>query len=529
MLRITVEETTIPERRHVRMVLEGKLSGPWISELETTWQRTRRDSAASLTVELHGLDYVSPEGKELLCRMKRAGAELLPGGLLTRSVVDEIRGSAILAAVVLLTTPWMMRAQPAPASLRLSLHDAVALSLKQNPQVILANLSVAGSREDQNIARSALLPQVNASVSDTLTRGNVETLFGQALPGFPHHIGPFYVNQAGTDFSTPVFDLTLWRRYRSSQATVSATRAQELSVREQATLLVVSQYLGAQRSAADVQAAQSRVDLAQALYDQAADLQKAGVGTGIDTLRANVELQNESQRLIQSRTQLDTALYGLARLIGIEATRPVELADAMQFSETPEFATEQSVAQAYNTRPEMAEIRARERAASLDRKAAAAERLPSLRLTGAWSEQGLTPTTPVPVYEYGASISLPLYTGGRIAAQIAKADLATKELSEQERDLRNRISAEVETAIAQLKSARNEVTVANAGLALAREEVVEARDRFQAGVANNIEVIQAQDALARASDNQIAALYRFNQARADLAHAVGRIETLYSR
>jgi outer membrane protein len=102
-------------------------------------------------------------------------------------------------------------------------------------------------------------------------------------------------------------------------------------------------------------------------------------------------------------------------------------------------------------------------------------------------------------------------------------------LKQQEQELRNRIALEVKTAIAQLGSARSEVDVANLGVDLARQEVEQARDRFQAGVANNIEVITAQDELARASDNQIAALYRYNQARADLAHSVGQMEALYAK
>jgi len=529
MLRITVTETQVAEKPRLLLVLEGKLSGPWVAELESAWQRVREEAAAFTTVDLRGLDYISPEGKQLLCRMKREGSQFIPGGPLTRSVVDEIRGSAALLAILFFMLPGSGKAQAAAAPLRLTLSEAVNLSLKQNPQVIVANLSVSGSRQDQNVAHASLLPQVGAAASDTLIRGNVETNFGQALPGFPHHLGPFWAPQAGTSFSAPLFDLTLWRRYQSAQAAVSASRAQETTVREQATLLVVSQYLGAQRAAADVRAAQSRVDLAQALYDQAADLQKSGVGTGIDTLRANVELQNETQRLIEARTQLDTALYGLTRLLGIEATRPIQLADEMQFADTPAVTAEQALPAAYDARPEMAEIRSQERAATLRRKAAAAERLPALSVEGDWSEQGLTPGRVIPVYEYSAGVRVPLFTGGRISAEQAKADLAIRELAEQERDLRNRISAEVESAIAQVNAARNEVAVANAGIALAHEEVDQARDRFQAGVANNIEVISAQDALARASDNQIAALYRFNQARADLAHADGRIETLYSR
>ena len=102
-------------------------------------------------------------------------------------------------------------------------------------------------------------------------------------------------------------------------------------------------------------------------------------------------------------------------------------------------------------------------------------------------------------------------------------------MKQQEQDVRNRIALEVKTAIAQLASARSEVDVANLGIHLARQEVEQARDRFQAGVANNVEVVQAQDVLARANDNQIAALYRYNQARADLAHSVGQMEALYAK
>jgi outer membrane protein len=96
-------------------------------------------------------------------------------------------------------------------------------------------------------------------------------------------------------------------------------------------------------------------------------------------------------------------------------------------------------------------------------------------------------------------------------------------------ELTNQIALQVKSAIALLESARHEVDVANLGVKLAQEEVTQARDRFQAGVANNIEVVTAQDELARANDNQIVALYRYNQSRADLAQAVGQIEQLYTK
>jgi outer membrane protein TolC len=329
--------------------------------------------------------------------------------------------------------------------------------------------------------------------------------------------------------NAPLFDLTLWRRYQGSKLGIDASRAEERTAREQSVLLVVSQYLGTQRALAEVAAAHSRVDLAQALYDQAADLQKNGVGTGIDTLRANVQLQNEKQRLIVARTQLETSLFALARLLNVDPQRKVELADGTSFFETPAVSMDQTLDRAYTARPELKQLASEQARAELNLKAAVEVRLPRLSFSGFWLEQGLTPTTVIPVYQYQASIDVPLFTGGRIQAEQAKADLAIRQLHQQETEARNRIALEVKTAVAQLEAARSEVEVANLGVELARQEVDQARDRFQAGVANNIEVISAQDSLARANDNQIAALYRFNQARADVAHAMGQMEAAYGK
>jgi len=431
------------------------------------------------------------------------------------------------ALIVLALAPAALAQDSTP--LKLSLKDAVALALRQNPQVILANLNVSQSQQDTRIARSALLPQVNGTLGESVHRFNIETEFGSKFPGLAEHIGPFWVAQAGLGFTAPAFDLTLWNRYRSSKMAQDSRRSQELTVREESVLLVVSQYLGSQRAAAEVAAAQSRVDLAQALYNQAADLQKNGAGTGIDTLRANVELQNEKQRVIVARTSLDTSLYALARLLNIDPQRKIELADQVNFFDTPQVSIDQTLERAYAARPELRQVLNEEQRASLDVKIASQERLPKVSLSGLWLEQGLTPAGAIPVYTYEADLNIPLFTGGRIQADRDKADLAIRQLKQQEQEIRNRIALEVKTAAAQLESARSQVDVANLGVSLAKQEVEQARDRFQAGVADNIEVVTAQDELARANDNQIAALYRYNQSRADLAHAVGQMEALYAR
>jgi outer membrane protein TolC len=538
MLKITIHDA--PET--LTFQLEGRLIGAWARELEQSWMTARSVvGRKSVIVDLTGATFIDNEGKRVLARLFHEGARFKASAPLTRCIVGEITGEAaprsstsvLMQALAALLAIGIAQATATaavePSPIRLTLKEALQLSLRQNPDVQIANLNIAESVQNQAIARSSLLPQIGLSASDTLRRGNTEAQLGQRIPFLPGHVGPFSVIQAGPVFSAPVFDLTAWRRWQASKENVKGSESQQFTVREQNVLLVVSQYLGSMRAAADVKAAQSRSDLAKALYELASDLQKNGAGTRIDTLRANVQYQNEKQRLIIAQTQLKTSLYGLARLLNIDPHQPIELADESEFFETPNFSSDDTIERAWTERPEMKALAAQMRSTGYEMKAARDSRLPTLNLLGGWSLQGISPTTSIPAYQYEASLNVPLFTGGRIKAQTAIAGIELRKLAQKEQELRNRIALEVKTAGAQIESARTEVDVSNLAVDLAQQELEQARDRFEAGVANNIEVVTAQDELSRAHDNQIAALYRYNQARADLAHATGQIETVYSK
>jgi outer membrane protein len=551
MLRITIDK----KRGKTVLSVEGRLAGPWVGTLEQCWRE--RAAGEKFNVDLCGVSFIDAAGKVLLKEIHQQGGKLIAEGCLNQAIVEEIegrdrtgkgncwgrkKGSHIIFYVAffsLLITPVIAEAQTAGQSglpgsapsgvMRLTLDQAVSLALKQNPTAQIAILTAAESVQDKNVARSALLPQANLAVSDTVERINLQAFLGARIPGFPEHAGPFQVFSAGPAFTAPVFDLTLFRRYQEARRTANAGKADSLSTREQVILLVVSQYIGTLRAVANVQASQSRVDLAQALYDQAADVQKEGVGTGIDTLRANVELQNEKQRLLEAQDDRDTSLFGLSRLLNLDPRQAIELADSLGFFDTPQPEVVASIDTALNQRQEWKAMEERVKAAGLEKKASAESRLPKVDFTGNWAYLGGSSTTGIPTYNYEAEVSVPIFTGGRIHAEIVKADLEIQKLQQQEDDLRNQIALDVKTALINLDSARNQVTVANLGVQLSKEEVDQARDRFRAGVANNIEVIQAQDSLARANDNQIAALYRFNQARADYARSIGQMERVYSK
>ena len=558
MLRITTQK----KRGRTVLNIEGRLTGTLVGTLEQCWRELRGASPAEkVHINLCGVSFIDAAGKMLLKEIYRQGGELVAEGCLNQAIVDDIvkseketkgqgrkeraKGSHIVFYIVLfalLATTTTARGQSAPKPqtlpaarpgevLRLTLDQAVALAIKQNPTAQIAILTAAESEQDKNIARADLLPQVSAHISDEAQKVNLRAEFGgvPAFPGLPKTLGPFQLFSAGPSVSAPVFDLTLWQRYQAARNTASASKANSLSTREQVILLVVSQYIGTLRAVANVEASQSRVELAQALYDQAADLQKEGVGTGIDTLRANVELQNEKQRLLEAENDRETSLYGLSRLLNLDPRQKVALADSLSFFETPQPDVEGSIEEALGNRQEWKALASQIKAAADQKKAAQALRLPNVRFDGEFSYVGTSGNTTLPTYTYEGSVNLPLFTGGRIHAQVVSADLEIRKLQEQRADLRNQIALEVKTALLNLDSARNEVQVANLGVQLSKEEVDQARDRFKAGVANNIEVIQAQDSLSRANDNQIAALYRFNQARADLARSVGQMEKVYAK
>lgn len=557
MLRITIEQNS----GKMSLTIEGKLAGPWVAALEQSWRDLRKNSAGqSLSVNLCGVSFIDAAGKALLKAIYKEGGKLVAEGCLNQAIVREIStgengatddGSSkspkrvpiifyVLFFGLSMSSAGSLQAQtierrnglpanPPTQVLRLTLDQAVGLALRQNTTAQIAVIQAAEAVQDKNVARAALLPQAQLDVSDRVLRSNLEANFGQPFPGFPQHIGPFQVFQAGPSFSAPVFDLTLWRRYQAQRSLASAAKATSLSTREQVILLVVSQYIGTLRAVATVQAAGSRVDLAQALYNQAADLQKEGVGTGIDTLRSNVELQNEKQRLLEAEADRDTSLFALSRLLNLDPRQAIELGDSLSYFETPQPEVEQSIDEALSERQEWKALNDQIKAAESQKKQAWDTRLPALHVDGEWAYQGTRLNNGIPTYNYEVALNMPLFTGGRIRAETVKADLEIRRLREQQADLRNEIGLDVKNALINLTSARNQVQVANLGVQLSREEVDQARDRFRAGVANNIEVIQAQDSLARANDNQIAALYRFNQARADLARSVGQMERVYAK
>ncbi|WP_257304971.1 TolC family protein [Geothrix campi] len=455
------------------------------------------------------------------------------------------RGRVLLLALVGAGATWAqvpLVQAPGPASapasapavspyptVQLTLAQALRTALDQNPRVQQSLLTIAESGDDRRAAAAALMPTVAAQAIGQRNKYNLDALMGLPQPHGPEVVGPFNWGQVGVEAQVSLFDLSLWKKWRASRNAEDATRAQGRAVREEIAALVVGQYLRALRAAASVQAGESRVDLAEALAKLAENQQKQGVGTKLDTLRAQLQLQTERQRLIQAQTQRFTALAGLGRLLDLKPGTHIELADTLAAPALPAGGFEEAYQAGLTQRPELAALEAREKAAENLRQAAQGLRLPTLVATGTYGSTGLQSEPWVNTYQISLGLRVPLFTGGLVSSQISRAKSEQSRVQEARREVRAQVGYEVQVAQAELDAAAHEVEVANLAVSLSTEALTQARHRFEAGVSNNIEVINAQDELARAADNQISALYRLNQSRADLARATGQLESFFAR
>ena len=457
-----------------------------------------------------------------------------------RSPLERLLSLMLIAIPVsLCVLPGTAFAQRSPVSMlsnapssseKLTLVEAVDLALRQNLDIQIANIETATRQQERVIARSELLPHASFEADDSVNRHNLRALLGIQIPIpiVPHNIGPYQAVHVGPTFSTPVFDLTLIRQYQASGHRLMASRADEQTVHEETVLLTVSEYMAHLRALASVAAAESRVELATRLAQQADDLLKDGVASKIDVSRAQVKLREQQQGLIDARRDADTTVYALKRILNVPDSQQIEFADNRDFFQTPPLDIPDPLATALSQRPELHSLDENIKAAQSTRKAAVAKSFPTLSFNGFWDEQGQTFDTANPGYQYQVSLDIPIFTGGRLSAERKNTALAEQRTQKQLAQEQNLVTEQVRDGQVELQAALHQVELGRQEVKLANEEVSLSQGRFQSGVTDNIEVTQAQDSLARANDTEIGALFRYNIARAQLARAVGSVEQTYT-
>jgi outer membrane protein len=446
---------------------------------------------------------------------------------------QQVLAAMIWAVLLLILLPGAKSdtavGQNTESSIRkLTLADAVDLALKRNLEIQIANIETAGRQQDRVIARSALLPQAALGANEGITRYNTKAQLGVQPAIIPHDVGPYQAIHVGPAFSAEIFDLTLIRRYQASGHRLLASRADEQAVREETVLLAVSEYMAHLRALASITAAESRVGLADRLAHQAQDLLTDGAASKIDVARGQVRLREEEQRLVDDQRDAQTTLQALKRILNLPDSTRIEFTDKQNFLSTPSLDLPDPVSTALDQRPELHSLKETAKAAESEHRAAKDAFLPKLTLDGRWNEQGQTLTTITPGYDYRMDVRFPLFTGGRLKAERKNTALAEQMAEKRLAEETNRVTEEVRDGEAELAAALHQVDLGRQEVQLANEEISLSQGRFQSGVTDNIEVTAAQDSLARANDAEIGALFRYNVARAQLAHAVGRVEQTYA-
>jgi outer membrane protein TolC len=414
----------------------------------------------------------------------------------------------------------------------LSLDDALQRGLRYNLGGITSENSMRQAQGEGIVARSQLLPNINGGLRETVQQIDLASFgFKFNVPpslgfSFPTIVGPFNYFDLRGYLTQKLADVQAIRSFQSARERQRAADFSVADARETVVYVVSAGYLQVIAEAARVDSAKVQVDSAQAIYQQAADRFNAGLSAKIDMTRSQVELQTQQQRLTQEQADYAKDKIALARLIGLSPGQEIILTDTLPFAPLENLTLDQAMALASQNRSDLKAAEAQVRAAELSRKAAAAERYPTLDLNADYGVIGINPANSHGTFSVTGQLMFPIWAGGHIHGDIIEADATLKQRRSEYDDLRARVETDVRNAYLDLTAAAEQVRVAQSQRELARDELTQSRDRFASGVADTVEVVQAQETLSNSEQQYIASLNAHNLAKASVARAVGQAEKI---
>ncbi len=406
----------------------------------------------------------------------------------------------------------------------LSITEAIARSLKYNLGVMNAERGITRAQGARWQELADLLPNVNGRIAETRQKVNLAA-FGFPLPaGFPSLIGPFNLFDARIYVSQAVVDLKSLNDFRAETHNTAAAEFSYKSARDLVVLVSGNAYLQALASSARADSARAQLQTAEALYRQAGDLRQSGLVAGIDVLRAEVQLSTQRQRSTAGRNDFEKAKLQLARIIGLPIGQPFTLSDELPYLPVPTMSLEDALDRAYKTRPDYQAALERVKAAEASRRATFSEQLPTVRVSADFGDVGQSPGDARGTFALVGAVNVPIFQGGRTRGKLIEADADLRARKAEADDLKAGIYYDVRSAFLDLQASDEQLKVATRGRELAAQQLAQSRDRFAAGVADNIEVVHAQEAVTVSTEQYIAALYGYNVAKGLLARGLGDAE-----
>ena len=420
-------------------------------------------------------------------------------------------------------------------SSRIDFKEAIERGLRNNLGLLLAGDQAEAARGDRWKQLSEMLPNIGGRIEENVQTESLAALgFNKLLPllsppgtnlsSFPRVTPAFNYFDARVSLSQSVFNFANLERERASLQSLKAAQLSYKDAREMVVLAVGNAYLQAIAASARVETAEAQVKSAQALSDKAADQQKAGLTPAIDALRAQVELQTRQQQLIVTRNDLAKLTLSVARIIGLPPGQQFVLTEKAPYQSLTPLPLDTYLQRAYDGRADYQAAVVQVRSAELSKRAASAGRYPTLGVDANLGDIGVTPSQSNGTWQVNGGVNIPIFAGNRVHSDLLEADAKLKQARSQLGDLRGRIDYEVRTALLDLNAAADQVEVARSSVELAEQALAQSQDRFTAGVADNLEVVQAQESVAGAHESYIQSLYAHNLAKVELAYSIGDAE-----
>jgi outer membrane protein TolC len=414
--------------------------------------------------------------------------------------------------------------KPVDSEIGLSLSDAIDRGLKYNLRLYLSGQESQVAQGVRWKALADLLPNLSGGVTESVQQINIAAFGFPPSPVIPSIIGPFTVFDVRASLDQAVLDLHSIYKYRSEDNNVKAQQFRSKDARDLVVLITANLYLKAAASISRVEAAQSQLTTAEAFYNQAKDMKQAGMVAGIDVLRAQVEMESRRQQLIGARNETEKDKLALARAIGLPTSQKFQLTDEIRNTPFPPITLDQALEKAFSTRADYLATETQVRANEFAYKAAKSKYYPSLGLHADYGDLGSRPNSSHGTFSVVAGLHIPIFDGGETHGEAIEENAKLLQIKAKLEDLHAQIEQQVRTAFLDLTASTEQVEVAERALELAKQQVEQAQDRFAAGMVSNLEVVQAQDALAIANENYISGLFAENMAKALLARATGGAE-----
>lgn len=421
-----------------------------------------------------------------------------------------------------------------PFSGNLSFKDAIARGLAFNLGQAGSEQEVRQAHGQMRVVRSALLPNLNSSLSETVQQTNLRALgirFNSPIPGLniPAVVGPFNYFDLRARLTQTLANFTSINNFRSAKELLRADEQSMQDAKDLVVLGVGGAYLQVVAAGARVKTEQTQVDTAQALFNQASQQRAAGVLALTDLNRSEVQLLTERQRLVSLQNDLAKQKINLARLIGLPPTNPLEVDEEVPFANAPPIEEAEALKEALARRADLKAAELQLRAARLTYTAARAEHLPSLSLSADYGVIGTNPNQAHGTFSVVGTLSVPIWQGGRTEGDVEQADAAVAQRRAELEDIRSRVESEIRNAYLDLSASAQQVEVARRNVDVSRQNLDLTRQRFSAGVSENVEVVQAQQSVSSAGLDYIDSVFAHNVAKLSLARAIGGAADNFAR